>query len=98
MPSTIASRVRALLAGLRFIGRRLSQERITQTAASLTFTTVISLVPLLAVMLALFTAFPAFDAMRERLQDWFAQALLPPNIAEAVFGYCLLYTSDAADE
>jgi membrane protein len=96
MPSTIASRVRALLAGLRFIGRRLSQERITQTAASLTFTTVISLVPLLAVMLALFTAFPAFDAMRERLQDWFAQALLPPNIAEAVFGYLNQFAEKAA--
>ena len=96
MSSTIASRVRALLSGLRFIGRRLSQERITQTAASLTFTTVISLVPLLAVMLALFTAFPAFDEMRERLQAWFAQALLPPNIAEAVFGYLNQFAEKAA--
>ena len=73
MTTTNPSRVRALLAGLRFIGRRLAQERITQTAASLTFTTVISLVPLLAVMLAVFTAFPAFDELRERLQYWFAQ-------------------------
>ena len=96
MLSIIASRVQGLLSGLRFIGRRLSQERITQTAASLTFTTVISLVPLLAVMLALFTAFPAFDEMRERLQAWFAQALLPPNIAEAVFGYLNQFAEKAA--
>ncbi|HEX2796816.1 MAG TPA: YihY family inner membrane protein [Immundisolibacter sp.] len=96
MTTTSPSRVRALLAGLRFIGRRLSQERITQTAASLTFTTVISLVPLLAVMLAVFTAFPAFDELRGRLQDWFAHALLPPNIAEAVFGYLNQFAEKAA--
>lgn len=96
MSTTNASRLHALLSGLRFIGRRLSQERITQTAASLTFTTVISLVPLLAVMLALFTAFPAFDEMRGRLQVWFTQALLPPNIAEAVFGYLNQFAEKAA--
>lgn len=96
MTNTSTSRVQALLAGLRFIGRRLAQERITQAAASLTFTTVISLVPLLAVMLALFTAFPAFDDMRERLQAWFAQALLPPNIAETVFGYLNQFAEKAA--
>jgi membrane protein len=83
-------------AALRFIARRLAQERITHAAASLTFTTVISLVPLLAVMLALFTAFPAFDALRERLQQWAAQALLPPNIADAVFGYVNQFAQKAA--
>lgn len=96
MPNTTQLRFDGLLTGLRFIGRRLAQERITHTAASLTFTTVISLVPLLAVMLALFTAFPAFDEMRERLQVWFAQALLPPNIAQAVFGYLNQFVDKAA--
>lgn len=96
MTPSSRSRIHAFLAGLRFIGRRLAQERITQAAASLTFTTVISLVPLLAVMLALFTAFPAFDDMRERLQVWFAQALLPPNIAETVFGYLNQFAEKAA--
>lgn len=90
------TRLQALLAALRFIARRLEQERITQTAASLTFTTVISLVPLLAVMLALFTAFPAFDELRERLQQWAAQMLLPPNIADAVFGYLDQFAQKAA--
>lgn len=94
--SSRPSRIQASLAALRFIGRRLAQERITQTAASLTFTTVISLVPLLAVMLALFTAFPAFDQLRERLQQWAAQMLLPPNIAAAVFGYLNEFAQKAA--
>ena len=38
---------------------RRAQEK-SQVAASLTYTTVLSLVPLLAVVLALFTAFPLF--------------------------------------
>ncbi len=96
MLASAQSRFEAFLTGVRFIGRRLAQERITQTAASLTFTTVISLVPLLAVMLALFTAFPAFDELRGRMQDWFAQALLPPNIAQTVFGYVNQFAEKAA--
>jgi membrane protein len=90
------SRFHQLLTGLRFLARRLSQERITQAAASLTFTTVISLVPLLAVMLALFTAFPAFDRLHGQLQAWFAEALLPPNIARTVFDYLNQFAEKAA--
>jgi len=96
MPVSGQSRLQAVLGGLRFVARRLSEERITQAAASLTFTTVLSLVPLLAVMLALFTAFPAFDAMRAQMQAWFAQTLLPPNLAHAVFGYLNEFAEKAA--
>ncbi|MCX8026001.1 MAG: hypothetical protein N3A60_12435, partial [Thermanaerothrix sp.] len=38
----------------------LREERLLQTAGSLTFTTALSLVPLVAVAFAVFTAFPAF--------------------------------------
>lgn len=96
MIAAASSRIRPLLSGLRFLARRLSQERITQAAASLTFTTVISLVPLLAVMLALFTAFPAFDRLHAQLQSWFAEALLPPNIARTVFDYLNQFAAKAA--
>jgi membrane protein len=90
------TRLSRTIATARFLGHRLSQERITHTAASLTFTTIISVVPLLAVMLALFTAFPAFDTLRGRLEQWSAQLLLPPNIAEAVFGYVNEFAQKAA--
>ena len=91
-----SARFRQILSGLRFLARRLAQERITQAAASLTFTTVISLVPLLAVMLALFTAFPAFERLQGQLQAWFAEALLPPNIARTVFDYLNQFAEKAA--
>lgn len=96
MTTAVHSRLQRLLGGLRFLARRLSQERLTQAAASLTFTTVISLVPLLAVMLALFTAFPAFDRLQVQLQGWFAEALLPPNIARTVFDYLNQFAEKAA--
>lgn len=90
------TRTKSVLTGLRFLIRRLSQERITQAAASLTFTTVLSLVPLLAVMLALFTAFPAFETMQVQLQAWFVQNLLPANMAQTVFGYLNEFAEKAA--
>ena len=39
------TRLSRVIAAARFLGHRLSQERITHTAASLTFTTIISVVP-----------------------------------------------------
>ena len=53
---------------LGFAAARASEERIAQVAASLTFTTVLSLVPLFTVVLALFTAFPLFEQFRTALE------------------------------
>ena len=43
------------------VARRFFEDRSAQTAGSLTYTTLLSLVPLLTVALALSTAFPVFD-------------------------------------
>ena len=48
----------------------------------LTFTTLIALVPLLTVMLAVFTAFPMFSTFQGSLEKYFLQMLVPPNIAK----------------
>ena len=47
---------------LRTLRQRLREDHLALTASSLTFTTLISLVPLVTVMLAIFTAFPIFAA------------------------------------
>lgn len=54
------------------------------TAGSLTFTTLIALVPLLAVMLAVFTAFPMFAKFQDALQKYLLQSLVPDAIARPV--------------
>ena len=46
---------------LHFIALRFKQDRCAQMAASLTFTTLLSLVPLITIALTLSTAFPVFD-------------------------------------
>jgi membrane protein len=63
---------------------RFRDDRLGLTASSLTFTTLISLVPLLTVMLAVFSAFPMFASFQDALQKYFLQTLVPPDIASQV--------------
>lgn len=70
-----------------FILRRAAEKNLTQVASSLTFTTVLGLVPMLAVVLSLFTAFPLFDDFRLALEDFLTNNLMPPAVSENVMGY-----------
>src|SRR5260363_173069 len=58
------------------IMQRSGEDRVTQVAGSLTFTTVLSLVPLLTVTFALFTAFPIFGAFERALRDFLTDQLM----------------------
>ncbi len=69
---------------LRTLRARFRDDRLGLTAGSLTFTTLIALVPLVTVMLALFTAFPMFSGFETALQKYFLQNLVPDNIARPV--------------
>src|SRR6266581_5734212 len=54
----------------RTLRQRFREDRLGLTASSLTFTTLIALVPLVTVMLALFTAFPMFATFQDALQKY----------------------------
>jgi membrane protein len=69
---------------LRTLRLRFREDHLGATAGSLTFTTLISLVPLLTVMLAVFSAFPMFATLQVALQKYFLQSLVPDNIAKPV--------------
>jgi membrane protein len=75
---------------------RFRADRLGLTASSLTFTTVIALVPLVTLILAVFTAFPVFGAMQTTLQTWLVQSLVPDNIARTVQGYLTQFASKAS--
>jgi membrane protein len=64
--------------------QRFREDRLGLTAGSLTFTTLISLVPLVTVMLALFSAFPMFASFQGSLENYFLQSLVPDTIARPV--------------
>ena len=69
---------------LRTLRQRFREDRLGLTAGSLTFTTLIALVPLVTVMLAVFTAFPMFSSFQGALESYFLQSLVPDNIARPV--------------
>jgi membrane protein len=69
---------------LRTLRQRFREDRLGLTAGSLTFTTLIALVPLVTVMLAVFTAFPMFAGFEGALEKYFLQNLVPDNIARPV--------------
>jgi membrane protein len=74
---------------------RFRDDRLGLTAGSLTFTTLISLVPLLTVMLALFTAFPIFASFQVALQKYFLTSLIPDNIARPVLNTLTQFAAKA---
>jgi membrane protein len=80
---------------LRTLRQRFREDRLGLTAGSLTFTTLISLVPLVTVMLALFTAFPMFYKFQDALQKYFLQALVPDGIARPVLAALTQFASKA---
>jgi membrane protein len=78
-----------------FIARRSREARIQQVAGSLTFTTVLALVPLLTVAFALFTAFPLFAQFQSSLQSFLADHLMPPQFNSQIFRYLDQFASKA---
>ena len=80
----------------RFAVQRLNDDRLPQVAGSLTFTTILSLVPMLTIALAIFTAFPLFSTFRAALEAYFVQNLMPKGIANVVLGYLNQFASKSA--
>lgn len=80
---------------VRFARRRLTEERLPQVAGSLTFTTTLALVPLLTIVLAIFTTFPVFGQLRTTLDAWFVQTLMPKAIASTVSANLTQFASKA---
>jgi membrane protein len=74
---------------------RFREERVTQTAGSLTYTTLLALVPLLTVALAVSTAFPVFDEWTTVLQLFILEIVLPDTPAiETVMEQINAFTSN----
>jgi membrane protein len=79
----------------RFARRRLNEEHLPQVAGSLTFTTVLALVPVLTIALAVFTSFPLFNTFRTSLEAYFIQSLMPKSIANPILGHLNQFATKA---
>jgi membrane protein len=69
-----------------FARRRARDVRMAQVSGSLTFTTMLTIVPLFAVALALFSAFPLFTEFRGAVENAVLKAL-PGQISDTVLRY-----------
>ena len=75
---------------------RFNEDHLGLTASSLTFTTIISIVPLFTVALAIFSVFPMFAKMQNGLQQLLVDSLIPDNIARQVLSYLGQFASKAS--
>lgn len=70
----------------RFVISRIQTDNILRVASSLSYTSLIALVPLIAIGLAVFSAFPVFNEIRAQLQDTIVQNLMP-SISKEISSY-----------
>ncbi len=70
--------------------RRFAEDRCIRIASSLSYTTLLSLVPLVAVALTVLTAFPAFDRVATHVGDFIVNNFIPASgavIQDKVMGF-----------
>ncbi|MGO1767538.1 MAG: YihY family inner membrane protein, partial [Advenella sp.] len=76
--------------------QRLLRDKLTQVASSLTFTTVLAIVPMLAVILSLFTAFPLFTDFKVSLEEFLTHNLMPETVSETIMSYLNMFAQQAS--
>src|SRR5574343_1735805 len=76
--------------------RRFREARLGVSASSLTFTTVLALVPLFTVGLAVFSAFPVFGTFHDTIQRWLIDSLVPESISREGLGYLTQFSRKAS--
>jgi membrane protein len=88
-------RLRHLLQFLDLAWKRFRADQGLQLASSLTFTTLLSLVPLIIITLTLFTAFPGFAQFTGQIDAFVTEHMLPHEISSAIRGYVEQFSNNA---
>ena len=81
---------------IHLIARRFTQDRCTQIAASLTFTTLLSLVPLITIALTLFSAFPVFADFSAQIKNFFLTNMMPETGGRLISQYMEQFAASAS--
>ena len=81
---------------VRFIAARFVQDRCSQAAASLTFTTLLSLVPMITIALTMFSAFPVFEDFSTKIKSYLLDNLMPETAGVVITQYMQQFADSAA--
>jgi len=79
----------------RFMAARFVQDRCAETAASLTFTTLLSLVPIITIALTVFSAFPVFEDFSSEIKIFLIKNLMPENAGRIITQYMQQFADSA---
>ena len=80
---------------LAHVFRSLDQDRCLQIASSLTFTTLLALVPLVTITLTLMAASPIFSGLGEQIHAFLLAHMLPEKAGEVVARYIEQFSGEA---
>lgn len=81
---------------VRVVVRRFEEDKGLQIASSLTFTTLLSLVPIITVALTLMSAFPVFRGLSGVIEDWIFDNVVPES-ADIIEKYADQFIDNAAN-
>ena len=80
---------------LHILNQRFVEDRCLQIASSLTFTTLLAIVPIVTIALTVAGAFPVFGSLLTQVQDFIVASLMPKSV-DAVAGYAEQFSENAA--
>jgi len=79
-----------------YVAAKFKQDKCTQMAASLTFDTLLSLVPLITIALTLFSAFPVFSDFSDQIKHFLLTNMLPETGGKMISRYVEQFAESAA--
>ena len=94
MITAAAQGLRQVVGLLLFAARRFYDGNYFQTAASLTYTTLLAVVPLMTIGFAIFSAFPSFSALQSDIQALIFRNLAP-EIGDTLLEHVLAFMANA---
>lgn len=91
----MSSALHNLPAFLLLVVRRFLADKSNQTAASLTYTSLLAVVPLIALGLGIISAFPAFGGLSENFRAFVLQNMMPATASHVISTYLLPFSQNA---
>ncbi|WP_373974388.1 YihY family inner membrane protein [Chitinibacter sp. SCUT-21] len=86
---------RRIIGFARFVGRRLYADRCLETAGSLTYTTLLAVVPLFTIALTVISAFPMFSGISSKFRVFIITNLVPDAAGKVVGVYMRQFAENA---
>ncbi len=87
--------IRQISGFIRLVAQRFAADGVPQTAASLTYTTLLAIVPLITIGLTIFSAFPAFQTISTNLKIFLLENMLPETAGKVISVYMFQFSENA---